>query len=89
MLTRMTIDPVTFKDIAQEELDKRWSAYDDCWGDPEQSEKMMMGQWSNLEGYQCPRCGSTHLRKDGFVHHKQRYRCKNCGLATIAPLGRA
>ncbi|KAA6311556.1 hypothetical protein EZS27_037339 [termite gut metagenome] len=26
----------------------------------------------------CPRCGSLNYRKDGFVHSRQRYECKDC-----------
>jgi len=26
----------------------------------------------------CPRCGSTHIRRNGTVRHKQRYSCCNC-----------
>ncbi len=26
----------------------------------------------------CPQCGSTEHRKDGFVNGRQRYKCKHC-----------
>ncbi len=26
----------------------------------------------------CPRCGSTHIRRNGTVRHKQRYSCCAC-----------
>ena len=26
----------------------------------------------------CPRCQHTHFVKNGYVHAKQRYKCKNC-----------
>jgi len=44
-------------------------------------------RWRNPERYRCPapKCGTTRLFKDGFVHGKQRYKCKNCGCRTIAP----
>lgn len=49
----------------------------------------MFEMWRNPKNLRCgdPDCKSTRLRKDGFVHGKQRYRCKKCGKYTIIPYG--
>ena len=43
--------------------------------------------WKNTAGYRCPKCKSIHLFKDGFVHHRQRYKCGKCEGVTILPIG--
>ena len=57
----------------------------------ERTEKMLLrtgataDRWRNKAGIRCPKCRSTKLYKDGFVHKKQRYHCNKCGSVTIAP----
>lgn len=43
--------------------------------------------WKNTDKLKCPNCRSVRLFKDGFLHGKQRYKCKKCGAVTIAPKG--
>lgn len=46
-----------------------------------------LSKWKNTTGLRCPKCKSTQLYKDGFVHHAQRYCCKKCEAVTIKPKG--